>query len=833
MDLKKFRISWRLSSLFGKNQKNAAHQQLLREIVQKSSIATFVIDKNHRVTYWNKACENLTGIKAKDVIGTSNHWKAFYETPSLAMVDMLVDEQDLSAIQQRYGKDFGPSALLSDAFEVERYFSNIGSGRWLRGTACQITDTHGNICGAIETILDITSQKEYQQKIEEKNQFLNLVLDSLCHPFYVINADDYTIAEANAAAREIIQTRQDATYCHQASHGSEAPCNSDEHECVIEKIRRSKQPEIVEHIHYDKDGNPRNIEVHGFPILDEAGNLIQVIEYGFDITERKQAQQEIVQTLNTLETILENVPFGIMIVDKNKRIKNINTVALEMLKQQKEALINKQCHETFCPAQQGCCPVWDKGQHIDQAERIAYDKDGHEIPILKTCIPITLNGEEVLLEAFTDITNMVATREQAQAANQAKSEFLANMSHEIRTPMNSIIGFGDLLLSTELSEEQLDYVKTIDSSSKSLLSLINDILDYSKIKAGKMSLEIVKFNPRKTLSHIQTMIRPSAEQKNLELQVIGLDQLPETIVTDPTRLSQCLLNLTNNAVKFTETGHVHIIASNTTFHNEKAIRFDVEDTGIGIPIDKQEAIFDSFTQADNSTTRKFGGTGLGLAITQKIIKLMGGKIHLESAPGKGSTFSFVIPTQTTDTIQEGDIMAENQNNANLESSKSTQRKIFNAKAIVAEDNPANQMLIKILLEKHGLEVTLVEDGRQAIETIEAQRFDIIFMDIQMPVMNGYEATRALREKGLKTPIIALTANAMSGDREKCLNAGCDNYLSKPISRLQLQDILEASFADASILEQQIVNLNEETQQLNQLVSEAAPEQQSTTEKSET
>ncbi len=393
-----------------------------------------------------------------------------------------------------------------------------------------------------------------------------------------------------------------------------------------------------------------------------------------------------------------------------------------------------------------------------------------------------------LVQATQKANQMAAA---AEAANSAKSEFLANMSHEIRTPMNAIIGFSEVLAEQDLTEEQREYVGIILRSGKALVELINDILDFSKIEAGRLSVEMANFSLARVLACVESIGRPRAEERNIAFDIIIGDDVPAHICSDAARLRQCLINLVGNAVKFTEQGHVHLKLSRREEEGRAMIRFDVEDTGIGIAEDKQEAIFDSFTQEDSATTRKYGGTGLGLAITRQLAELLGGRLELSSEQGKGSTFSLILPTGITrsEAAEQNlsrDELAVSHREDEAEVMEVPQMK---GRILVAEDTPTNQALVKLLLQKMGFSVDLAADGCQAVDKAQAQSFDMILMDMQMPNMDGYEATRRLRKVGLQTPIIALTAHAMTGDRQKCLAAGCTDYLTKPIDRSKLLDVL--------------------------------------------
>jgi len=384
--------------------------------------------------------------------------------------------------------------------------------------------------------------------------------------------------------------------------------------------------------------------------------------------------------------------------------------------------------------------------------------------------------------------NADRTRMESEAANASKSEFLANMSHEIRTPMNGIIGAADMMKFTELSNDQNKFLSIISGSAKSLLNIINDILDLSKIEAEKLDLEQISMNIHETIIKTIDMLRINAEKKGLSINLEISENCPEFILGDPTRIGQIMINLVSNAVKFTESGTITINMEKRQI--DDILHITVTDTGIGIAKNKQKQIFERFSQSDSSNTRKHGGTGLGLTITKKLINMMDGEIEVNSEPGLGSSFSFYIKAREINGIEIP--IRETEEISSQEISLSQQRKI---KILVVEDHPVNMKIIRFMLSKKGCDIHEAENGQVAVDQFLRVEPDMILMDMQMPVMNGLEATRKIRklEKELRmerTPITALTANAMAEDIEKTKAAGMDYFLSKPVTYDQLSNIID-------------------------------------------
>ncbi|KAF0197310.1 MAG: multi-sensor hybrid histidine kinase [Bacteroidetes bacterium] len=509
------------------------------------------------------------------------------------------------------------------------------------------------------------------------------------------------------------------------------------------------------------------------------GSLIQLIE------QRKQMEISLKENEFYLREILDSQEVGVIIIDvETSEISFINRKGADLFGAEKDEIIGQKCHDFICPTPCGDCKLLNLKETLVSGEKVLMNRKGEHIPVLKSIVHSTFNNRKCLVESFVDITerkkaeaDIIKSKEEAEAANYAKSEFLANMSHEIRTPLNGVIGFSDLLMKTELNSTQLQYMQTVYHSANSLLDLLNDILDFSKIEAGKLELNPEKTDLIELYEQISDMMRFKAHEKGLELLLNIPAGLPRFIHTDSVRLRQILVNLLGNALKFTDNGEVEFSIEFTDADDstgESSFQFSVRDTGIGIPKDKQHRIFESFSQADTTTTRKYGGTGLGLAISARLVEMMGSTLQLESSVGSGSRFFFSMKAMA----EHGDPLIG-----------SDVRKIRDV--LVVDDNEKNRLIISRMLESQQIRCDLAANGNEALEMIGDDRhYDVIIMDYHMPGMNGLDTVRAIRKKLDQTvvqqPVIFLHTSSDNEEiRKESQRLGIRQAMVKPVKMTQL------------------------------------------------
>jgi PAS domain S-box-containing protein len=504
-----------------------------------------------------------------------------------------------------------------------------------------------------------------------------------------------------------------------------------------------------------------------------------------------------------LKTILNSVQTGVVIIEPETHIiVDANPAATKIIGTTKEQIVGKECLHYICPEEKGQCPIADRGLSLNNEERTLLTTSGECVPILKSVVPVTLSGREHLLESFLDITGIKEAEKQreakiqAETSNRAKSQFLASMSHEIRTPMTAVIGMADLLWESPLTGEQRRFVEAIRSSGENLLQVINDILDLSKVEAGQIELEKTPFDLIKVINNICETQTFQASIKNIELVKWIKPEVETLLLGDSVRLGQILTNLIGNAIKFTEEGEVfvkverHEVLEHKTAEDMDSglqpetgktteLLFSVTDTGIGIPEEKWEAIFDRFTQADSSTTRQFGGTGLGLSISHRLVELMGGRMWLESKVGQGSTFFFTT---------RFDIQSDK------EYIQIPEVDIKGLKVLIIDDNATNRMVLSEMVSRWGALATEKEDGERGLAEMRrakdaGESYDLVLLDCMMPGMDGFEVTASIKEDStFSNPVIMmLTSNGRKEEMQKRKELGITDYLVKPIKWSDLKD----------------------------------------------
>ena len=535
-------------------------------------------------------------------------------------------------------------------------------------------------------------------------------------------------------------------------------------------------------------------------VFDENGGIVEIQSVGQDVTESRRTHEALQESERRLHFLFEELPH-IAVQGYNAERTAIfwNRASEKLYGYSKQEALGKKIEDLVYLADQrdervAAFEAWVlDGEEIPSGEMIKHDADGREVSVYSSRLA-TRNrqgGWEVyvidinLSELKRASEELVKAKEYAEKANRAKSEFLANMSHEIRTPMNGVMGMTGLLLETKLDEEQRDHLQTIMESTQELLGIIDELLDISRIEAGEVRLTPEPFSPREMVEKIIQLFIDRAAKKGVDLSVAIHPNVPEKMMGDAGRIRQILINLVGNALKFTQDGHIQIRMMADKVDDGWNLLVDVKDTGIGMTPELQERVFEKFTQGDSSSKRKYGGTGLGLAITRQLVELMGGHISVTSEEGNGTSFDFNLRLSDLDTGGDASEMAEAASTPELLPQ-------INADILLVEDNLVNQKVATAMLKKLGCRVWVAPNGAQALKQISERKFNLIFMDCQMPIMDGFEATRSIRQMVgaiRDIPIVAMTAHALKEDREECLASGMNDYLAKPVHRDKLIAVL--------------------------------------------
>ncbi|VVB73037.1 Methanogenesis regulatory histidine kinase FilI [uncultured archaeon] len=805
-------------------------KDFLDKIINSISDPIFVKDRQHRYILVNAAERQLTGIDKQDIIGKT----CFDIFPGEKAEAFWNEDEEVFET----GKEKISEVLLEVANGLPHTFltkktlySDERGNEYLVGIFRDITDLK-KIENELKRNRDEleTRVRERMVELEKANlalrdtrDYLDKIINSIGDPIFVKDRQHRLIL-VNDAACKLFRLPRDEIIGKTAYELFPSAEMADISWQKDEEVFLTGMENVNEETNTYAPGVTRTVLVRKALYTDNAGNKF-LVGATTDITGSKKVEEALRESERRLMDIIDFLPDATFVIDKEGKVIAWNRAIEAMTGIKASDMIGKGDYEYALPFYGTRRPILiDLVLRSDKEIERRYERieDGGRALTGEAYMPNMRGGAVYLvgsaavlydsagnvfgaIESIRDITDrkiaedqLRVAKEAAEAAARSKSEFLANMSHEIRTPLNAVLGLTGLLLSAELTDEQRDYVQTVQSSGNSLLSVINDILDYSKIEGGKMELERRPFDLRECIEVALNMVRANATEKGLQLNYFLDPRVPISIKGDVTRLRQVLVNLLSNAVKFTDAGSVEIRAelcpnkaTEPSVEPEKAeeIHFSVRDSGIGIAEDKQDRLFQSFSQIDSSTTRKYGGTGLGLVICKRLVELMGGRIWVQSKPQMGSTFHF--------TIQAEAFVPRSEPAETAHDKVTPIRNVVRAERsspltiLLAEDNAVNQKVAIQMLKRLGYSADVVANGLEVLQALRHKHYDVVLMDVQMPEMDGIQAAEEIRRQWPAGPrIIAITAYALEGDRERCLRSGMDEYISKPIQLEELKRVLD-------------------------------------------
>ncbi|EKX46591.1 hypothetical protein GUITHDRAFT_45786, partial [Guillardia theta CCMP2712] len=776
----------------------------LQTFIDTANAPIFGIDDKGLVNEWNNKAAEITGFSREEVLGQD-----LVEVYISADFRSTVSEVLENALKGRGTANFEFPLYTKDGRRVEVLLNATPRRNMAR-----------QVVGVIGVGQDITERKEVEIEKTRVAQELQTFIDTANAPIFGID-DKGLINEWNNKAAEITGFSRQMVFGQNLVEKYITEEYREQVKMVLDNALEGEETANFEFPLFTNTGRRVDVLLNATTRRDVTGRPIGVIGVGQDITERKQVEEEKTRVAQELQTFIDTANAPIFGIDANGLVNEWNNKAAEITGYSKAEVLGRNLVEVyitqeFRPSVKKVLDDALLGKEKSNFEFPLFTKDKRRVEVLLNATTRRdVTGAIVgVIGVGQDITEMRRLMEQeallfqAQAANDAKSQFLATMSHEMRTPLNVIMGMNDLILETSLLDEQRKFAEQIKSSSESLLVLINDILDLTKIEAGKLELVSVDFDLRQVIEDTVDSVASKALGKGLEICCYMSPNTPTVVNGDPDRLRQILLNLLSNGIKFTNSGQVYLLAEmeeETPTH--QAFRFKVYDSGIGISEEGQKKLFNRFSQVDSSTTRTYGGTGLGLAISKQFAELMNGSMGVQSNLGKGSLFWFNAVFKKINTaVQPTFSLPSASNKAPPSAAQSSvvaapapapaavqpKKESKAARILIVEDHWANRKLLEAMLLQKGHELHCVENGVEAVNITAVVEFDLVLMDCNMPIMDGWQATEKIRQRaGLNqtTPIIAVTANAMKGDRDKCIAAGMDDYISKPVERKRLYEII--------------------------------------------